>query len=284
MRQQWAEIVEQRSSDQDQEALAKLCEKTAETAAEDAHDSETETEQNSVEETSHTKDTDENEVVLFDFEQHHDDVASKAIEMVQSRRATFKKSHVDTAVAQELRGFVFADDQARDTAHEQMVEHVMESIALCLTPDEVLDLPKALQRWDGKGVDRLFNCEVYTTAEQLRRERKVIEATKDPLALFVSEREIAAELKRFERKNGFSLNPGQASMVQHFLTSGTAEECAGDAWAVRTRHCDHRWAKARGEVYRNVVHGVGRFGHERHCLTIITADTTSPPVGPTNRG
>lgn len=226
LRQQWAEIVEQRSSDQDQEALAKLCEKTAETVAEDAHDSETETEQNSVEETSHTKDTDENEVVLFDFEQHHDDVASKAIEMVQSRRATFKKSHVDTAVAQELRGFVFADDQARDTAHEQMVEHVMESIALCLTPDEVLDLPKALQRWDGKGVDRLFNCEVYTTAEQLRRERKVIEATKDPLALFVSEREIAAELKRFERKNGFSLNPGQASMVQHFLTSGTVVSAA----------------------------------------------------------
>lgn len=219
LRAQWAEVVGQRSSEEDQAALEKLCENTARTAAK------TEQEDDATAGAEGEK-VAEDKAILFDFEQHHEAVAAQAMEMVQSRRATFKRSHVDTAIAQELRGFVFADDQARDTAHEQMVEHVMESIALCLTPDELLDLPKALQRWDGKGVDRLFNCEVYTTAEQLRRERKVIEATKDPLALFVSEREIAAELKRFERKNGFSLNPGQASMVQHFLTSGTVVSAA----------------------------------------------------------
>lgn len=199
----WAESVEQRTSAEDQDALTKLCEKTANAAA-DAGD----------------------ESVLFDFDGHHEMVAAQAMAMVQSRRATFKRSHVDTAIAQELRGFVFASDEDRDEAHRRMVEFAMNEVALCLTPDELLDLPTALRRADGKGVDRLFNCEVYTTEEQLRRERKVIEATKDPLALFVPERAIDAELKRFEKKNGFGLNPGQAAMVQHFLTSGTVVSAA----------------------------------------------------------
>ncbi|WP_185736710.1 MobF family relaxase [Corynebacterium bovis] len=150
-----------------------------------------------------------------------DQVAAKAIDATLTRRATFKRSHVHTAVSQLLRGYRFDSTSALLSAHDAVMDTAMGRMAVCLTPPEVLDLPAALVDDHGVGIDRRVNAEIYSTTCHLDRERAILAAAETPVPVFVPTADIDTAVDRFTHTRGFSLNTGQVQMARHFLTCGT---------------------------------------------------------------
>lgn len=150
-----------------------------------------------------------------------DQVAAQEIDATLSRRATFKKSHLITSVNQMLYGYRFDSPAALTAAREAVVDAALTRMAVCLTPPEVLDLPAALTDENGVGIDRRDNAEVYSTTDQLDRERAILTAAETPVPVFVASADIDAALDRFTQARGFSLNAGQADMARYLLTCGT---------------------------------------------------------------
>ncbi|MFE1537129.1 MobF family relaxase [Corynebacterium bovis] len=152
-------------------------------------------------------------------------LSTDALHLVMGRRAVFKKTHITTAVAQQLHQFRFATATDRERIGHLVVETIMTTHAVCLTPPEVLDLPHQLQHdtgpFAGAGVDRRVNSTVYSTRTHLDRERMILEAASTPQALLVEDRVITDQLNHFEQTCGFGLNDGQARLARHLLTSGT---------------------------------------------------------------
>lgn len=150
-----------------------------------------------------------------------DQVAAQAIDVTLSRRATFKRSHLTNSVNQLLHGYTFDSPEALATAREAVMDAALTRMAVCLTPPEIRDLPSALTDEHGVGIDRRNNAEVYSTTDQLDRERAILAAAENPVPVFVPAADIDTALDRFTRTRGFSLNTGQADMARHFLTCGT---------------------------------------------------------------
>ncbi len=150
-----------------------------------------------------------------------DQVAAQAIDVTLSRRATFKRSHLTNSVNQLLHGYTFDSPEALTTAREAVMDAALTRMAVCLTPPETRDLPGALTDEHGVGIDRRNNAEVYSTTDQLDRERAILAAAESPVPVFVSAADINAALDRFTRNRGFSLNTGQVQMARHLLTCGT---------------------------------------------------------------
>lgn len=148
-------------------------------------------------------------------------VAERAVDIVLSRRASFKKSHVHIATSQLLHGYRFADNEHRKDAYEQVMTHAIDEVAVCLTPPELLVLPDALTAEAGHGIDRKSNSEIYSTAEQLERERTILAAGQKIAPVFVSDQKLTAALEQFDATHDFSLNDGQIQTARHFLTAGT---------------------------------------------------------------
>jgi len=158
---------------------------------------------------------------LYDADAHADSVARAAIDAVTAKRAQFRRSHVDTAVSVELKGFRFASDADRQAAHAAVVDAAMRGHAVQLTPPEPLALPGALTTEQGAGIDRRANAEKFTTAAVLDAEQRVLDAAGEPVAMLTSHRSVDAALERFTADKGYSLNAGQAALVRHLATAGT---------------------------------------------------------------
>jgi conjugative relaxase-like TrwC/TraI family protein len=150
-----------------------------------------------------------------------DKIATAAIDRVLTRRATFKKSHIHTAVSQQLRGVRFTDNDQRQRAYEQVMDTAMNSLSVCLTPPESLDLPEALTTDDGRGIDRRNNAEIYSTAEHLAAEQSILDAADTIAPVFVNDAAISDALEDFTASNGFSLNDGQEAMARYLLNAGS---------------------------------------------------------------
>lgn len=150
-----------------------------------------------------------------------DRVAATAIDRVLSRRATFKRSHIHTAVSQQLRGFTFADSTAVRHAYEAVMDVAINRMSVSLTPSEILELPDALTTTDGVGIDRKNNAEVYSTVAQLDRENRILTAAEAIAPVFVASEKFDAAVDAFAADHGFSLNDGQVAMARYLTGAGT---------------------------------------------------------------
>lgn len=175
------------------------------------------------------------DVVVFDIDQHGVQVVDAAVEQVHQRRSWFKRTHVDVAVAQQLKGFRFASDQHQKEAHNQLVDFVLDRVAVCVDGGHSVDLSEALKRADGKALDYRENSTVYTTVAHVGLEEAVVAAMEETLGAVVSEAAIDGYLREHEAATGFSLNAGQEEVVRSFLTDGAAVSVAvGPAGAGKT--------------------------------------------------
>lgn len=148
-------------------------------------------------------------------------VSSEAIKATLSRRSSFKRSHIHTAISQQLRGYRFNDNEQRIAAYASVLEHAIEEQSVCLTPPELLVLPDALTSEAGYGIDRKNNSEIYSTAEQLERERSILDAAEHIVPVFVEDKKLTRALERFDATHDFTLNAGQVELARHFLSAGT---------------------------------------------------------------
>ncbi|MDY3128150.1 MAG: MobF family relaxase [Corynebacterium sp.] len=157
----------------------------------------------------------------FNAEQHSAVIAQETIEIVTKRRSTFRRSHVHTALSSVLAGYHFPSAAAFASAHSVLVDNVISSYGLSLNSTEQLSLPSSLVGDDGHGVDRKVDDEIFTTAELLAAEEKVLHAADEPSAEVVSTELFAQEICTHLEEKGWSLNAGQRALAQHLLMSGT---------------------------------------------------------------
>lgn len=172
---------------------------------------------NTVQDAAHTAES----RPLFDADEHTSAVAEQAVRDVTSRRSTFRRSHVDTAVSTVLKGYRFASDSDLALAHEAVMNTAMSEHAICLTPGEVLDLPGVLVDAKGAGIDRTANSEKFTTAAVLDAEKTTLDAATTPVAVCAGEAAITEALKHHQKAHGWALNDGQAALARHMAGAGT---------------------------------------------------------------
>ena len=153
--------------------------------------------------------------------QMRETVAADAISSVLSRRASFKRSHVHTAVSEHLHAYRFDNNEQRKQAYEHIVATALDEQSVCLTPPETLALPDALVTETGVGIDRKNNAEIYTTSGQLDRERHILNAASNPSPVFVASATVDAAVEGFSERRGFSLNEESVAMVEHLVNAGT---------------------------------------------------------------
>lgn len=158
---------------------------------------------------------------MFDAARDTERVAREALKTVSGNRARFRASHIDTAVGTELKGYRFASDEARESAHRGAVHMVMAKAAISLSPAEPLALPSRLRQENGLGIDRRANSTRYTAASVLTAERKVLDAATEPVAVFASDKAMRKAMRRFKKSKGFALNSGQQRMAEHLVQAGT---------------------------------------------------------------
>jgi conjugative relaxase-like TrwC/TraI family protein len=159
--------------------------------------------------------------VLFDPRLHARAVAEQAVTSVSSRRAQFRRSHVDTAVSTALKGYRFDSADALDQAHATVMDAAMGELVVELTPPEPLHLPGALTGRTGAGIDRHANAAKYTTQAVLDAEQRVLEAARTPVAVIASRATLEDALAAHTRAEGWSLNAGQAELAHHLVGAGT---------------------------------------------------------------
>lgn len=159
--------------------------------------------------------------VRFDTDTHTELVAAAAIGAVTGRRSRFRNTHLDTAISAELNRYTFTSDTHRETAHAVALDHAHTRLSVRLSPPEVLDLPHALVRPDGRGVDRRANADWYSTKAVLAAEDRVLAAADTPVAVVGNRAGTNAAITAHGQRAGWSLNDGQATLAHHLLGAGT---------------------------------------------------------------
>ncbi|MDN5723676.1 MAG: relaxase domain-containing protein, partial [Corynebacterium sp.] len=157
---------------------------------------------------------------VFDPSEHTDLVADQALDTVISKRARFRKSHLDTAVSTALKGYRFDSSTERSQAHSAVLDRALGDKSVSLTPMEPLALPGALTTIVS-GVDRRANSELFSTAAVLTAEQSVLDAATEPVPVFASDDTIRRATERFEADRTFALNDGQKTLARHLLQTGS---------------------------------------------------------------
>ncbi|MEX6462818.1 MobF family relaxase [Dietzia cinnamea] len=158
---------------------------------------------------------------VFDADSHARQVAEQAVQSVSSRRAQFRRSHVDTAVSTALKGYRFTSDDALDQAYAKVMDIALSELMVELTPPEPLSLPEPLTGHTGAGIDRHANAEKYTTQAVLDAETRVLDAARTPVAVIASRAKLEKALAAHERTTGWPLNTGQKELAHHLVGAGT---------------------------------------------------------------
>ncbi|WP_151550490.1 MULTISPECIES: MobF family relaxase [Corynebacterium] len=186
---------------------------------------------------------------LYMPESHDEMIIGEAVETVSRRRATFKRSHVLTAVLAKLNAYTLEEGQL-ETVSQRLTDQILDNVGINLNPDDGVSLPDALRRSDGKAIDYRDNSEQFTTQAILDAEQVALDAVTTPVAVFVSESTIDDALAAHEEEHGWALNSQQAELVNHLANAGTlAATGVGAAGTGKT---------ASMQVLTNVWHSQGR--------------------------
>lgn len=188
---------------------------------------------------------------VFSIEEHSNEVATLAMETVVRRRSTFRRSHVHTAVAGKLSAYRFESGEARQEAHDLVVEQIIAQ-SVALNELEPLELPNELLTDGGKAVDHLLDSELFTTHEILEAEQAALDACVEPVAVFAPAAVVDEALERHEQENGWALNSGQAELARHLVTCGTLAATgvgpAGTGKTASMKLVSEGWATTGGKV------------------------------------
>lgn len=147
--------------------------------------------------------------------------ACDSVRLAMSRRSHVRANHITTAVIQTLQHYRFSTDDDYRNARVAVTKVVYDNHLVTLTPSDNIDVADQLVGKKGRVIDRKVNDVAYTTREHLDAERKVVESTRSPQALFVDGEKIDNALEAYAEVHGFRLNDGQAEMVRYLLTVGT---------------------------------------------------------------
>ncbi|WP_052765351.1 MobF family relaxase, partial [Mycolicibacterium obuense] len=151
--------------------------------------------------------------------------AANVITTVSAARSTWQISHVRAEVSRVLRYTGCHDTPALS---ERLVLAALEerSIALTSTADAEMNEPDVLRRRDGASVYTRHDTTVYTSADILAAERRILHAAGQSGGHVVDDDSITLALLQAHAEHGVALNGGQQTLLRDMATSGARVQLA----------------------------------------------------------
>jgi len=145
--------------------------------------------------------------------------AAQVIGTVSKTRAQWQRNHVRAEAQRALR---YADHPGGQQLVDRIVATSLgeHSIAITTHADTEMDEPAVLRRRDGTSVFTVQDSTVYTSAEMMAAERRILAAADLRDGRVVDETSIGLALLEYHAQRGVQLNDGQAAMVRAMATSG----------------------------------------------------------------
>ena len=175
--------------------------------------------------------------------------AATVIATVAQTRATWQINHVRAEAQRLLR---YADHHGGKRAVDRIVAAAIaeHSTGLTCPADTEMNEPAALRRRDGASVYTGHDTTIYTSADVLAAERRILAAAAGG-GRVVDETSIGLALLHHHAQDGFELNDGQVQLVRALATSGARVQLALSA---RRHRQDHRHGRARRRVAQQRRH------------------------------
>ena len=151
--------------------------------------------------------------------------AGKVIATVAQTRATWNVNHVRAEAQRLLR---YADHPGGPEVANRVVDTALgeHSIALTSHADTEMNEPPALRRADGASVYTRHDTTVYTSAEIVAAERRILAAAALHDGRTVEDTSIGLALLEYHANHGMALNAGQVALVREMATSGARVQLA----------------------------------------------------------
>ncbi len=179
------------------------------------------------------------------------DRAREVIATVSGARATWQRHHV-LAEAQRI---IRATGHAADLDLAEKISDAALSEPLSLPHARITDgelgEPALLRRRDGASVYTRHGTEMFTSAEVLSAERRIIAAAHQQTGRAISSADVELALADSSAR-GKTLNPGQVALVEEMATSGRslalALAPAGTGKTTAMAALSHAWRNSGGQV------------------------------------
>lgn len=152
-------------------------------------------------------------------------LAASVIATVSSERATWRANHVRAEAERQLRGNAcYADPQH---AADRIVAAALGDLSVQISRhlDEDRNEPTFLRRRDGASVYRQHHSTVYTSAEVLAAERRILSAAALGGGRVADDTSIGLALLEAHAQGG-TLNDGQQALVREMASSGARVQLA----------------------------------------------------------
>ena len=147
------------------------------------------------------------------------EVAKLALSVVAGHRATFTRPNVYAEALRQLHGLRFAGPTERIQVAERVTDLAIGQ-ALRLTPPDIEVLPARLRRPDGTSRLRAQDSEVYSTAEILDAETRLVDASRRTDGVGIDPGLVRAVSAAPLDETGRALSAEQAAAIVHVVTSG----------------------------------------------------------------
>jgi hypothetical protein len=151
--------------------------------------------------------------------------AATVISTVSASRSTWQINHVRAEVSRVLR---YTDCHDTPQVAERIIAAALgsHSIALTTTADTEMNEPDVLRRRDGASVYTRHDTTVYTSAEILAAERRILHAAGLSGGHVVDDDSIGLALLEARATHGVELNDRQQTLLRDMATSGARVQLA----------------------------------------------------------
>jgi AAA domain len=177
--------------------------------------------------------------------------AQKVLAAVEERRSTWQSWHVRAEAQRHVRAAQVRTDKV-DQVVEVLVNEVVQTRSVSLArPDDAIDEPVALRRADGSSVYTVAGSELYTSAQILAAEQRLVATAGRSDGRVLDSGTVELALLE-SAANAMTLDAGQAALVRSMCSSGArlqlaiAPAGAGKTTAMRT--LARAWRDSGGQV------------------------------------
>ncbi|MFS0700284.1 MobF family relaxase [Cellulomonas sp. 179-A 4D5 NHS] len=149
-------------------------------------------------------------------------LVEQALTGLAAKRATWGRFHIEAEALRVAREHAGAGESVTDLAGR--IAEGVRSVSLALTPPEVNEAPKVMQRSDGASIYTVHGSEKYTSLPVLEAEDTLVKAARTGGGLVVDGATFERAVAEVAESTGRTLNTGQLELARRFAAGGHVVE------------------------------------------------------------
>lgn len=179
------------------------------------------------------------------------ETATAIIGRIKHDRATWSEHHVRAEAQRRVRGTTVTADQI-DTVVSLLVDEALNQSVVQSDDSDSIDEPAELRRDDGTSVFHVAGSTIYTSADILAAEQRIVTAAGERTGRVVAGADVDLALAESAAARGIELNAGQATLVRAMATSGARVQlgiaAAGTGKTAAMSALTRAWEESGGNV------------------------------------